>query len=42
MIDALINCAGVYGPIGNTLDIDLEEFQKAFNINFFGRIIIDY
>ena len=38
MIDALINCAGVYGPIGNTLDIDLEEFQKAFNINFFGTL----
>lgn len=37
-VDALINCAGVYGPIGNTLDIDLEEFQKAFNINFFGTL----
>jgi 3-oxoacyl-[acyl-carrier protein] reductase len=36
--DCLINCAGVYGPIGNTLDIDLNSFKKTFDINFFGSL----
>ncbi len=37
-IDGLVNCAGVYGPIGNTLDLELKDFQDAFNINFFGTL----
>ena len=37
-IDAIINCAGIYGPIGSILEVNLEEFEKAFKINFFGTI----
>jgi len=37
-INGLVNCAGVYGPIGKTIEVDMKQFTKAFNINFFGTI----
>lgn len=37
-LDGLVNCAGVYGPIGKTSAVDLIEFTKAVNINFLGTV----
>ena len=37
-IDGLVNCAGIYGPIGKTSEINLIEFQKAINVNLMGTI----
>ena len=37
-LDGLVNCAGVYGPIGKTSTVDLIEFTKAVNINFLGTV----
>lgn len=35
-VDGLINCAGVYGPIGKTGDILPSEFAEAIQINLLG------
>jgi len=35
-IDGLVNCAGVYGPIGRVNEINPLEFTKAININLLG------
>jgi NAD(P)-dependent dehydrogenase (short-subunit alcohol dehydrogenase family) len=37
-INGLVNCAGIYGPIGKTTDIDLEKFAEAIQINFLGTV----
>ena len=37
-ISGLVNCAGVYGPIGRTTSVDLQEFGEAININFLGAV----
>lgn len=37
-INGLVNCAGVYGPIGKTTEVNLDLFKEAFNINFFGTV----
>jgi NAD(P)-dependent dehydrogenase (short-subunit alcohol dehydrogenase family) len=37
-IDGLVNCAGVYGPIGKTVNINIQEFIDALNINLIGTI----
>ncbi|MGA7159805.1 MAG: SDR family oxidoreductase, partial [Bacteroidota bacterium] len=37
-INSLVNCAGVYGPIGKTPDVDLAELSKAIQINLLGTI----
>lgn len=37
-IHGLVNCAGVYGPIGKTTDLDIEDFSEAININFLGTV----
>lgn len=37
-IHGLVNCAGIYGPIGKTNEIDLNYFQKTININFLGTV----
>jgi len=37
-INGLVNCAGVYGPIGKTTKVNLDSFKNAFNINFFGTV----
>jgi len=36
VIDGLVNCAGIYGPIGKIDDIDPEAFVSTININFMG------
>ena len=38
VIDGLVNCAGVYGPIGKTGDVDLAELEKTLRINLLGTI----
>jgi len=38
-IDVLINCAGIV-PVGTLLDIDEDEFDKAFNINVKGTFFL--
>jgi len=37
-INGLVNCAGVYGPIGKTTEINLEKFAEAIQINFLGTV----
>lgn len=37
-LDGLINCAGVYGPIGALHEVDMHEFTKAIQINFLGTV----
>ena len=38
-IDILVNCAGIYGPIGFVTDIDSEKWIKAININLCGTFL---
>lgn len=35
-IDGLVNCAGIYGPIGKFPQIDIRKFDEAIRINFLG------
>jgi len=35
-IDGLVNCAGVYGPIGAIDEVDPEQFAEAVRINLLG------
>lgn len=37
-LDGLVNCAGVYGPIGPLNQIDINEFVQAIQINFLGTV----
>jgi 3-oxoacyl-[acyl-carrier protein] reductase len=37
-VDGLVNCAGVYGPIGKTSTVDLIDFTNTININFLGTV----
>lgn len=37
-INGLVNCAGIYGPIGRSDKIDMNEFKKAIEINFLGTV----
>ena len=37
-IDGLVNCAGIYGPIGKTPEVALNDFARAVNINFLGTV----
>ncbi len=39
-LDGLVNCAGVYGPIGALSDVNLAEFEKAIKINFLGTVFM--
>lgn len=38
-IDILVNCAGIYGPIGLATDIDNEKWLQAIHINLFGTFL---
>jgi len=38
-IDVLVNCAGIYGPIGFVTDIDCEKWIQAININLYGTFL---
>lgn len=35
----LVNCAGIYGPIGFVTDIDNEKWREAININLYGTFL---
>lgn len=37
-IDALINCAGIYGPIGKIGDLNLDAFEDTIKINLLGTL----
>jgi len=37
-IHGLVNCAGIYGPIGKTTSVDMNEFLDAIKINLMGTI----
>lgn len=37
-IHGLVNCAGVYGPIGKTHKISMKKFTAAIQINFLGTV----
>ncbi len=37
-IHGLVNCAGIYGPIGKTPELDMELFRKTVQINFLGTV----
>lgn len=38
-IDILVNNAGVYGPMGPTETVSLEEWRRAIDINLFGVLL---
>jgi 3-oxoacyl-[acyl-carrier protein] reductase len=38
-IDILVNCAGIYGPIGPAVDCDYNAWQQAINTNLFGTFL---
>jgi len=37
-ISGIVNCAGVYGPIGRTTNVNMKEFAEAIQINFLGTV----
>jgi 3-oxoacyl-[acyl-carrier protein] reductase len=37
-VDVLVNCAGVYGPIGPLVDNDLDEWEQALRVNLLGTL----
>lgn len=39
-IHGLVNCAGVYGPIGKSTEVDMEAFAAAIQINFLGTVMM--
>lgn len=39
-IHGLVNCAGVYGPIGKLYKIDIKSYHEAVRINFLGTVNI--
>ena len=38
-IDILVNCAGIYGPIGLITEIDAKKWIEAININLYGTFL---
>jgi len=38
-IDILVNCAGIYGPIGLITDINADDWIKTININLYGTFL---
>ena len=38
-IDILVNCAGIYGPIGLTTDVDSEKWLQTVRINLYGTFL---
>jgi NAD(P)-dependent dehydrogenase (short-subunit alcohol dehydrogenase family) len=39
-INGLVNCAGIYGPIGKTPNVDMKLFAEAINVNFLGAVYV--
>jgi 3-oxoacyl-[acyl-carrier protein] reductase len=37
-VDILVNCAGVYGPIGPLIENDLDDWEQALRINLLGTL----
>jgi len=37
-VNSLVNCAGIYGPIGKIYQVDMEKFAEAIQINFLGTV----
>ena len=37
-IHGLVNCAGIYGPIGKTPQVSMEKFAQALHVNFLGTV----
>ena len=38
-IDVLVNNAGIYGPMGPTETVDLDEWRRSIDINLFGVLL---
>ena len=38
-VDILVNCAGIYGPIGLITDIDVKHWLATININLYGTFL---
>ena len=38
-IDMLVNVAGIYGPIGLTSEVDVDEWFRAIEVNLFGTFL---
>jgi len=39
IVDVLVNCAGIYGPIGLITDVDTQKWVETININLCGTLI---
>lgn len=37
-VDVLVNCAGLYGPIGRFIDNDLDEWERGLRVNLLGTV----
>tara|TARA_Y100000389_G_scaffold23499_1_gene20147 strand:+ start:2897 stop:3754 length:858 start_codon:yes stop_codon:yes gene_type:complete len=37
-INGMVNCAGIYGPIGKTHKVDMKDFAEAIQINLLGTV----
>jgi 3-oxoacyl-[acyl-carrier protein] reductase len=37
-VDVLVNCAGVYGPIGPLVDNNLDEWERGLRVNLMGTV----
>lgn len=37
-VDVVVNCAGVYGPIGLLTDNDLDEWERGLRVNLLGTL----
>ena len=37
-INGLVNCAGIYGPIGKIYQVDMKKFAEAIQINLLGTV----
>jgi 3-oxoacyl-[acyl-carrier protein] reductase len=39
-VDVLVNCAGIYGPIGRLVDNDLDEWEHGLRVNLLGTLYL--
>jgi len=39
-INGMVNCAGIYGPIGKITQVDMQKFTEAIQINFLGTVYL--
>ena len=37
-VDVLVNCAGIYGPIGKFVDNDLDQWERGLHVNLLGTV----